>query len=75
MLDTWFSSSLSPFATLGWLENTKDMAHFYPNTVLETGHDILTYWVARMVMMGMELTGDSSCLHRGFQLLVEKNPN
>ena len=63
VLDTWFSSSLFPFATLGWPEETPDMAKYYPNTLLETGHDILFFWVAKMVMMGMELTGNSlACL-------------
>ena len=59
MLDTWFSSSLFPFSTLGWPEQTDDMTRFYPNTVLETGHDILFFWVAKMVMMGLELTGNN----------------
>lgn len=58
VLDTWFSSGLFPFSTLGW-PNTEhpDFKAFYPNTILETGHDILFFWVARMVMMGMTLTG------------------
>lgn len=57
MLDTWFSSGLFPFSTLGWPdENSLDLKTFYPNTILETGHDILFFWVARMVMMGFELT-------------------
>ena len=57
VLDTWFSSSLFPFSTLGWPEETSDMAKYYPTTLLETGHDILFFWVAKMVMMGMKLTG------------------
>ena len=57
MLDTWFSSSLFPFSTLGWPEQTEDLARYYPTTLLETGHDILFFWVAKMVMMGMKLTG------------------
>ncbi len=57
VLDTWFSSGLWPFATLGWPKNTKDFKTFYPNSVLETGYDILFFWVARMVMLGAEFTG------------------
>ncbi len=57
VLDTWFSSALWPFATLGWPEKTSDFDAFYPNAVLETGFDILFFWVARMMMMGMYLTG------------------
>ena len=58
VLDTWFSSSLWPFSTLGWPEPTADLATFYPTDVLVTGHDILFFWVARMVMMGLHLTGE-----------------
>ena len=57
VLDTWFSSGIWPFSTMGWPNNTPDMAKFYPGSLLETGHDILFFWVARMVMMGMKLTG------------------
>lgn len=57
VLDTWFSSGLWPFATLGWPRNTEDMSRFYPTTILETGWDILFFWVARMVMLGHKLTG------------------
>ncbi|KMV66317.1 valyl-tRNA synthetase [Encephalitozoon cuniculi EcunIII-L] len=57
VLDTWFSSGLWPFATLGWPEETEDFLKYYPNTLLETGSDILFFWVARMVMLGLELTG------------------
>uniref|UniRef100_A0A0G4HWS9 valine--tRNA ligase n=1 Tax=Chromera velia CCMP2878 TaxID=1169474 RepID=A0A0G4HWS9_9ALVE len=57
VLDTWFSSGLWPFATVGWPdEGAEDFAKFYPASVLETGYDILFFWVARMVMMGLELT-------------------
>ncbi|KAI8871545.1 valyl-tRNA synthetase [Ramicandelaber brevisporus] len=56
-LDTWFSSGLWPFAIFGWPRETPDMANFYPNQVLETGWDILFFWVARMVMLGIKLTG------------------
>ncbi len=52
VLDTWFSSALWPFATLGWPNNTAELQKFYPNSVLITGHDILFFWVARMLMMG-----------------------
>ncbi|XP_063794068.1 valine--tRNA ligase, mitochondrial [Pseudophryne corroboree] len=57
VLDTWFSSALFPFAMLGWPEHTKDLAEFYPNSLLETGSDLLFFWVARMVMLGEQLTG------------------
>ena len=58
VLDTWFSSSLWPFSTLGWPdEGASDYQRFYPTSVLETGHDILFFWVARMMMMGLKLTG------------------
>lgn len=59
VLDTWFSSSLFPFSTLGWPEETSDLQKYYPTTLLETGHDILFFWVAKMVMMGMKLTGEN----------------
>lgn len=52
VLDTWFSSALWPFSTLGWPENTPELAKFYPNSTLITGHDILFFWVARMLAMG-----------------------
>ena len=58
VLDTWFSSALWPHSTLGWPDRTDDMERFYPTSVLETGYDILFFWVARMVMMGLENTGD-----------------
>ena len=54
VLDTWFSSSLWPFSTLGWPEETPDLNYFYPTTMMETGYDILFFWVARMIMMGLE---------------------
>jgi valyl-tRNA synthetase len=57
VLDTWFSSALWPFATLGWPEQSRELAAFYPTKVLSTARDILFLWVARMVMMGVELTG------------------
>ena len=57
VLDTWFSSSLWPFSTLGWPKDTQDFNTFYPTSTLVTGLDILFFWVARMVMMGIKLTG------------------
>jgi valyl-tRNA synthetase len=57
VLDTWFSSGLWPFSTLGWPENTPDYQYFYPTSIMETGYDILFFWVARMIMMGLEFTG------------------
>ncbi len=53
VLDTWFSSALWPFSTLGWPEKTEDLASFYPTTVLVTAYDIIFFWVARMIMMGL----------------------
>ncbi len=58
VLDTWFSSGLWPFSTLGWPDQTEDLATFYPTSVLITGFDILFFWVARMIMMGCHLAGD-----------------
>jgi len=58
VLDTWFSSGLWPFSTLGWPEQTPDLKYFYPTSLLETGYDILFFWVARMIMDGLEFTGD-----------------
>ena len=58
VLDTWFSSALWPFSTLGWPRQTPELASFYPSTVLVTGFDIIFFWVARMIMMGLEFTGD-----------------
>uniref|UniRef100_A0A672LNP5 Valine--tRNA ligase, mitochondrial n=1 Tax=Sinocyclocheilus grahami TaxID=75366 RepID=A0A672LNP5_SINGR len=57
VLDTWFSSGLFPFAMLGWPQQTEDLKQFYPNSILETGSDLIFFWVARMVMLGRELTG------------------
>lgn len=58
VLDTWFSSALWPFSTLGWPEETKDLKLFYPTSVLVTGFDIIFFWVARMMMMGIKFMGD-----------------
>ncbi|RJP48818.1 MAG: valine--tRNA ligase [Anaerolineaceae bacterium] len=57
VLDTWFSSGLWPFSTLGWPEQTPDLKYFYPTSFMETGYDILFFWVARMIMDGLEFTG------------------
>lgn len=58
VLDTWFSSALWPFSTLGWPEKTKALEEFYPGNVLVTGFDIIFFWVARMIMMGIKFMGD-----------------
>ena len=58
VLDTWFSSALWPFSTLGWPENTEALKTFYPTSVLVTGFDIIFFWVARMIMMGLKFTGE-----------------
>jgi valyl-tRNA synthetase len=58
VLDTWFSSGLWPFSTLGWPDQTKDLATYYPTSLMISGFDILFFWVARMIMMGIELTGE-----------------
>ncbi len=57
VLDTWFSSWLWPFSTLGWPDKTPDLNYFYPTSMMETGYDILFFWVARMIMSGLEFTG------------------
>ncbi len=59
VLDTWFSSGLWPFSTLGWPEETEDLKHFYPTSIMETGYDILFFWVARMIMMGLWFTDEA----------------
>lgn len=58
VLDTWFSSGLWPFSTLGWPEKTNELEKFYPTSTLVTGHDILFFWVARMLLMGKDATGN-----------------
>jgi valyl-tRNA synthetase len=58
VLDTWFSSGLWPFSTLGWPDKTKDLEKFYPTSLLITGFDILFFWVARMIVMGTEMVGE-----------------
>jgi valyl-tRNA synthetase len=59
VLDTWFSSALWPFSTLGWPERTPELSRFYPTNVLVTGFDIIFFWVARMIMFGLKFTGVS----------------
>jgi valyl-tRNA synthetase len=67
VLDTWFSSALWPFATLGWPNDTKELKTYYPTSVLVTGFDIIFFWVARMIMMGLRFMGDvpfrEVCIH------------
>ncbi|HIX13631.1 MAG TPA: valine--tRNA ligase [Candidatus Anaerofilum faecale] len=58
-LDTWFSSALWPFSTLGWPEQTDDLAYFYPTNTLVTGYDIITFWVSRMIFSALEYTGQA----------------
>ncbi|MGH9040258.1 MAG: valine--tRNA ligase, partial [Acidimicrobiia bacterium] len=58
VLDTWFSSALWPFTTLGWPDQTPDLSRFYPNAMLHTGFDIIYFWVARMMQMGLHFLGD-----------------
>ncbi len=58
VLDTWFSSALWPFSTLGWPDQTEDLKYFYPTTMLVTGYDIIFFWVARMIFSGLEQMGD-----------------
>jgi len=58
VLDTWFSSALWPFSTIGWPDDTPELKTFYPTNVLVTGFDIIFFWVARMIMMGLKFTGD-----------------
>ncbi len=58
IFDTWFSSGLWPFSTLGWPDDTADLRRFYPGTVMETGYDIIFFWVARMMMLGIHFLGE-----------------
>ena len=58
VLDTWFSSALWPFSTLGWPDKTEEVKRYYPAETLITGFDIIFFWVARMMMMGMHFMGD-----------------
>ena len=70
VLDTWFSSALWPFSTMGWPERTETLEKFYPTSCLVTGFDILFFWVARMVMMGMKFMGDVPFRHVYIHALV-----
>jgi valyl-tRNA synthetase len=63
VLDTWFSSALWPHSTLGWPEDTEDLRYFYPTAVMETAYDLLFFWVARMIMMGLENMGEIPFRH------------
>lgn len=63
VLDTWFSSALWPFSTLGWPEKTKDLEYFYPTSVLVTGYDIIFFWVSRMIFSGLEHMGKAPFKH------------
>ncbi len=68
VLDTWFSSALWPFSTLGWPEQTEDLAYYYPTSVLVSGYDIIFFWVARMIFSGIEQMGETpfhTVLHHG----------
>lgn len=68
VLDTWFSSALWPFSTLGWPEETEDFKRYYPNSTMVTGYDIIFFWVARMIFQALEFTGQSpfeQCLIHG----------
>ncbi len=70
VLDTWFSSWLWPFATLGWPEKTADLARYYPNSLMVTGSDIIFFWVARMIMAGYHFTGEAPFAHVYFTSIV-----
>ena len=70
VLDTWFSSSLWPFSSLGWPHKTNELKKFYPNSVLVTGHDILFFWVARMIMMSEYVTGEAPFPETSLQGLI-----
>jgi valyl-tRNA synthetase len=70
VLDTWFSSWLWPFATLGWPDDTEDLKRYYPNSLMVTGSDIIFFWVARMIMAGMEFMGPPPFPHVFFTSIV-----
>src|SRR5436853_1210369 len=70
VLDTWFSSALWPFATLGWPEETDDLKAFYPNSLMVTGSDIIFFWVARMIMAGYAFRGEAPFAHVYFTSIV-----
>jgi len=70
VLDTWFSSALWPFSTMGWPEKSKDLEYFYPTSVLVTGRDIIFFWVARMIFSGIEHTGKVPFYHVNIHGLI-----
>ncbi|MEW5920645.1 MAG: valine--tRNA ligase [Bacillota bacterium] len=70
VLDTWFSSALWPFSTMGWPEQTPDLQHYFPTSVLVTGYDIITFWVARMIFMSLDFMGDIPFSHVSVHGLV-----
>ena len=70
VLDTWFSSALWPFSTLGWPEQTPDLQHYFPTSVLVTGYDIITFWVARMIFMSLDFMKDIPFSHVSVHGLV-----
>jgi valyl-tRNA synthetase len=70
VLDTWFSSGLWPFSNLGWLDDTPELKRYYPTSVLVTGFDILFFWVARMIMLGLKFAGDIPFHHVYIHALV-----
>jgi valyl-tRNA synthetase len=70
VLDTWFSSGLWPFSTLGWPQETPELKVFYPTSVLSTGFDILFFWVARMAMLGIKFMGDVPFRHVYIHALI-----
>ncbi len=70
VLDTWFSSALWPFSTLGWPDDTEDLRRYYPNSMLHTGFDIIFFWVARMMQMGIHFMGDVPFYHVAYHGLI-----
>ncbi|MGH9698867.1 MAG: valine--tRNA ligase [Candidatus Acidiferrales bacterium] len=73
VLDTWFSSALWPFSTLGWPDNTEDLKNYYPTSLLISGYDILFFWDARMIMMGLHLSGARFAGNPGAEVQVTRN--